>query len=483
MAFADRLVAALKVCGFDVRIDRQDLPKLEDWKRELSHLIRQADTVILIVSKNSLASPIVAWEVEQVGLYGKRLAPIVISDVANLSVPSDVSRINYVSFTDPGQFDLNVEELAGALRIDLSWLKEHTRLGELALRWAERGKPGDTLIRGQEVTDAEIWSENHPRDMPPVTASQRAFLLASRRGELERLARETQQGKRRRTLISGLLVLIAGSLAYAGWTNRPVLRLQFAKMLDRLQQAALSPEAERALKPLQTFSECGECPVMIVIPAGMFTMGSPDSDADRKPEELPYHAVTISSAFAASEFEISFEQWNTCVALDGCTNQPPNLGFGTDTVPVINIDWDDARQYVAWLARRTGKPYRLLSEAEWEYAARANSETRYPWGDAIDQNNANCAKCGSQFDDQRTAPVGSFAPNAFGLHDMIGNVWEWVEDCWHENYQNAPSNGTAWIAGCADDGLRPVRGGRGTTTPLTCARPLGLASASAREQG
>ena len=118
----------------------------------------------------------------------------------------------------------------------------------------------------------------------------------------------------------------------------------------------------------------------------------------------------------------------------------------------------DAQQYVAWISKLTGKPYRLLSEAEWEYAARAGTQTAYSWGDEIGKGNANCNGCGSQWDGRQTAPVGSFAPNAFGLYDMHGNVWEWVEDCYHDNYDGAPTDGSAWTA-VGDCTYRVVRGG------------------------
>jgi formylglycine-generating enzyme required for sulfatase activity len=126
-------------------------------------------------------------------------------------------------------------------------------------------------------------------------------------------------------------------------------------------------------------------------------------------------------------------------------------------MPVINVNWDDVKNYIDWLKRMTGKEYRLLSEAEWEYAARAGTTTSYSWGDDIGKDNANCDGCGSRWDDKQTAPVGSFKPNAFGLYDMHGNVVEWVEDTWHDNYSGAPVDGSAWLEG--SDVRRVVRGG------------------------
>jgi formylglycine-generating enzyme required for sulfatase activity len=135
--------------------------------------------------------------------------------------------------------------------------------------------------------------------------------------------------------------------------------------------------------------------------------------------------------------------------------------------PVINVSWDDAKRYVAWLSTMTGRSYRLLSEAEYEYAARAGTQTAYYWGDQIGTNNANCAECGSRWDHKETAPVGSFAPNGYGLYDMGGNVWEWVEDCQHDSYEGAPVDGTAWVnEGCA---RRIIRGG-GWQAPARCVR-------------
>lgn len=187
-------------------------------------------------------------------------------------------------------------------------------------------------------------------------------------------------------------------------------------------------------------------------------MGSPANEKGRNPNEGPQHAVTIARAFAVSEYEITFEEWDVCVADGGCDGyRPPDAGWGRGLRPVINVSWDDARSYVAWLSMKTGKPYRLLSEAEYEYAARAGTQTAYPWGNAVGANNANCNECGSKWDAYITAPVGSFAANPFGLYDMVNNVRVWTEDCYHDSYAGAPADGSAWTAG--DCARRVVRGG------------------------
>lgn len=203
------------------------------------------------------------------------------------------------------------------------------------------------------------------------------------------------------------------------------------------------------------FTECAVgCPVMVVIPAGKFTMGSPEDEADRTAGEGPQHAVSIARAFAISKFELTFEQWDACEAAAACPHAADSWGRGL--MPVIDVSWEDAQLYVAWLSQVTGKEYRLPTEAEWEYAARAGSNTRYSWGDEPGIGHANCHGCGSAWNLQ-TSPVGSFQPNAFGLFDMHGNVWEWVEDVWHDRFEGAPIDGSAWLQG-GDDSFRVVRG-------------------------
>jgi formylglycine-generating enzyme required for sulfatase activity len=188
-------------------------------------------------------------------------------------------------------------------------------------------------------------------------------------------------------------------------------------------------------------------------------MGSPASERGRRNEESPYHQVVIERPFAVSRLEVTFEQWDVCVLIGDCTHRPADQGWPRERRPVINVSWNDARQYAGWIARLTGSPYRLLSESEWEYAARAGATSAYWWGDEIGRANANCKACGSAWDNRQTAPVASFDANAFGLRDLLGNVWEWVEDCWHDRYDGAPSDGSAWTVACADDALRVVRGG------------------------
>ena len=206
----------------------------------------------------------------------------------------------------------------------------------------------------------------------------------------------------------------------------------------------------------EKFRDCPECPEMAVVPAGSFMMGG------RYGNERPVHEVTIGAPFAVGVYEVTFAEWDACVRDGGCRGRGDGYtasepGWGRGRRPVINVGWDDAKRYVQWLSRKTGRAYRLLSESEWEYAARAGTETAYSWGDEIGVNRANCSGCGSQWDDDRTAPVGSFDANAWGLHDMHGNVYEWVEDCWNDSYAGAPADGSAWLTRDCDE--RVLRGG------------------------
>jgi formylglycine-generating enzyme required for sulfatase activity len=207
--------------------------------------------------------------------------------------------------------------------------------------------------------------------------------------------------------------------------------------------------------PLQTFRGCSECPEMVVVPAGTFMMGSEDDRADEKPA----HEVRIPRPFAVGKYEVTFAEWDACAADGGCTsnNRPPDEGWGRGRRPVVNVSWNDAKEYAAWLSRKTGQAYRLLTEAEWEYAARAGTTTQYAFGDAITDQQA-------QFRQSKTAEVNRFQPNAWGLHDMHGNVWEWCEDNWHENYiGNPPTDGSSWSGG--DGSFRVLRGGSWSSNP------------------
>lgn len=213
------------------------------------------------------------------------------------------------------------------------------------------------------------------------------------------------------------------------------------------------------------FRDCAECPEMVVVTSGTFRMGGNEADPDQRPDELPAHPVTFKAPFAVGRFEITFAEWEACVAGGGCqaNPEPEDEGWGRGRRPVINVSWNDAQTYVAWLTRKTARTYRLLTEAEWEYAARAGSETPYAFGVQLTTQHANfnpgeVLEGSTALYRERTIPVGELPANPWGLHDMHGNVGEWVLDAWHEDYGGAPRDGSARLSD-ADDALRVIRGG------------------------
>ena len=239
------------------------------------------------------------------------------------------------------------------------------------------------------------------------------------------------------------------------------------------------------------FKECANCPVMVGIPAGSFVMGSPPSESGRFDTEGPQHKVAIR-AFALGKYDITSEQFLTFLRDTGYQPAPcnPMLDMGwrspgrgkasapydadTPHWPAVCLDWRDAQRYIEWLnaevrkerpgtARATG-PYRLPSEAEWEYAARAGTTAARWWGDGIGVNKANCNGCGSEWDKRLFADVDAFAPNGFGLYGMLGNAWQWTEDCWHQTYDGAPDDGSPWTG--PDCRKHVIRGGSWINLPV-----------------
>lgn len=206
-------------------------------------------------------------------------------------------------------------------------------------------------------------------------------------------------------------------------------------------------------KPGTVFRDCPTCPEMVVVPAGLFVMGA---NGPHK-YERPAHRVIIRKPFAIGRYEVTFDEWQACLAEGGCKEMPNDHKWGRGRRPVINVPWAGARQYVDWIAAKTKQKYRLPSEAEWEYAARAGTTTAYWWGDQVGENLGNCRDCKSQWSKKGSGPVGSFKANPWGLYDVHGNVWEWVEDCWNPSHVGAPKDGVARTSG--DCTKRVIRSG------------------------
>lgn len=225
------------------------------------------------------------------------------------------------------------------------------------------------------------------------------------------------------------------------------------------------PQAATAKPMTQPVTELPKAgiiePKMVHIPSGKFLMGSNDGRSN----ERPVHEVMISYAFEIGKYEVTFDEYDA-FAKDTQRKLPDDRGWGRGRRPVINVTFDDAQAYATWLSKKTGKRYRLPTEAEWEYAARAGTQSRYWWGDDIGRDNAVCVGCGSRWDNQKTAPAGSFKANAFGLNDTAGNVWELTQDCWHENFTGASADGSAWLVEDGGDcSSRVVRGGSWPNAP------------------
>ena len=254
------------------------------------------------------------------------------------------------------------------------------------------------------------------------------------------------------------LVLLPGPAAAAAAGSAPEQRL--ARGLEfRARRAGLATG--------DTFRDCDRCPEMVVVPAGAFRMGALAGEAGARANEGPQREVTITRPLAVGRFEVTFDEWQACLLDGGCDRWPQDQGWGRGRRPVIDVSWEDAQRYVAWLNKRlaesagTGGPapkYRLLSEAEWEYAARAGTTTARPWNEAAAPAGAGCKECGTPGATRRTTEVNATAANNWKLHGMVGNVWEWVQDCSNVNYEGAPTDGSAWdIRGKCE--LRGIRGG------------------------
>lgn len=267
------------------------------------------------------------------------------------------------------------------------------------------------------------------------------------------------------TLQQGSSVEVTGRVKDKNWYRiilpSGITGYVYATLLSK-SSSKLATESPSTTPPPTTFTEsktderafkdCPGCPVMVPITPGTFIMG--DDRGDRS--EQPAHTVTISKPFAIGKYEVTVAQWRACVVAGACKKVSDNM-MPADYAPIRDVSWDDATDYTAWLSQTTGQEYRLPTEAEWELAARAGSNTTYWWGDKMSPGKANCKDCGNKWSQDLPVEVGTLEANPFGLFDMNGNVWEWVSDCWHKNYTGAPRDGSSWnTAGCT---VRVIRGG------------------------
>jgi formylglycine-generating enzyme required for sulfatase activity len=332
--------------------------------------------------------------------------------------------------------------LTGWLLADAEDLKIIDGIERAASEW-ERNEQNEAWLdhRSERLIAAERVSAR-PDFTKRLDEKAIRYLQACREREIieqqKRLAAAAQQRRQKlRTLLTGSLAI----LAIAGFVLWE-LQQPLEDAIFRIRNVrSLTADQESKLKPLDIFQECTGCPVMIVIPAGVFKMGSPDSF--RIKAETPQHEVTINRRFAVGQYELTFDEWDACVARGYCRAIVSANGWGRGRRPVINVSWSDVKAYVAWLSRITGKPYGLLTEAQWEYAARANKPTLFHFGNdetVLGDYAWYAFNAGAQ-----THLVGNKMPNPFGLFDVYGNVWEWVEDCHQDDYRGAPTDGSAVV--------------------------------------
>jgi formylglycine-generating enzyme required for sulfatase activity len=495
--FADKLDAALKRRGFEALIDREEIYAFEPWWERIQGLIGRADTVVFVLSPDSISSDVALKEVAYAASLNKRFAPIVCRRVADSAVPEPLRRLNFIYFDDPERFEKSTDRLAEALRTDVGWVRQHTEYGEAERRWSAAGRPRGLLLHSPALEVAEYWVGSQPAGAPEPTKEIRNFVAASRN------ATRSAQRTWRFVLAATFTFMAATIIGLVAWINQSYIADQWRWWTVTWPYArvnvwphVLTAAQEYALKAGNSFKECAtDCPDMVVVSAGSFMMGSPPTEKGRatgenplhESREDPRHTVIFSKPFAVSKYEVTFTDWDACVAAGGCNDyRPSDTGWGHGQRPVINVSWDDGQQYVTWLSEVTGKTYRLLSESEYEYATRAGTTTAYPWGDDIGENNANCNGCGSEWDAKQTAPAGSFAPNRFGLYDTVGNIFEWTEDCVHDDYDGAPTDGSAWLADNGGDCTkRVVRGASWLSDPdyVRSADRIWLNSSDRRDSG
>jgi formylglycine-generating enzyme required for sulfatase activity len=327
-----------------------------------------------------------------------------------------------------------------------------------------RAHRANLLTREQEFRDVmasddpsalKAFIDKHPKDPLATQARDRLGSLQPRRAFRPSLP----------FLLTGVALVIGAGIIWLA-TGLPSLQPSLS------HDAPLSPEQEAALKPRDGFKECATCPQMLVVPAGNFTMGSPDDEPGRNPDENEV-PVTIAQPFAVGKHAVTFDEWDACTAGGGCNADVPNdAGWGRGLRPVINVSWKDAKAYTAWLSHKTEKTYRLLSEAEREYVTRAGTTTPFWWGSSITPKQANYNSSylyqggGSKGAyAAQTVPVESFAPNPWGLYQVHGNVWEWTEDCWNDNNRGSLDNPAARTPS-ADCDRHVVRGGSWYDSPV-----------------
>lgn len=400
-------LAALRWSGLIAEWHDRNIDVGEEWAKEIDDNLSTADIILLLVSASFIASKY-CWSVEMTKALQQhdegaaKVIPVILrpcrwgaTPFAKLqAVPTDAKPVT--SWHDQ---DAALDDVAGKIERVVADLRQR-RAVEEAQRQAQE-------VRARQAAE-EKRQEALQRQRQQEEAKKQADAAARRIAEQE-----------------------------------------------RLEQAALRAMADRQFADFAVFRDVDApwCPEMVALPAGEFLMGSPTIDKTAYGDERPQHLIKIGYRFALGRYPITCSEYDHfCVATQRQKLNEP--GWGRGRRPVILVSWQDAQDYIAWLFTETGRAYRLPSEAEWGYACRAGTMSRYSFGDSITSKNANYFM-------SKTTEVGTYPPNPWGLYDMHGNVWEWVEDVWHGTYQGAPSDGSAWAdnEGRKSSSSRVMRGG------------------------
>ncbi|GAB4184106.1 MAG: hypothetical protein Tsb002_06780 [Wenzhouxiangellaceae bacterium] len=470
---ADIVVARLEAAGMscwyaprDVRDDR--------YAKSILSAIRQARYFIIIVSDAASASDHVRRELHLAAKYKKKILPLKLQhneldddleyllinrhwfDYAEGREQALMGLLRYLGLSEESED----EEVNSAPEESIS-VEQTVSVQSQSRRWSMYWLIGLLMIVG-----VGYWwySDDKPVITDPKPVRPESTDVISE--DNSSLIREVQKQ----------FVRLGQSLPVDGVMSsdlRSVIE-DFQQRVDVSVTGRVSAQLLTALKSvehwpwkdLEVFKDCAECPEMVVIPAGRFLMGSPVDEPERDPYEGPQHQVNVPS-FAIGKYEVTFEEYDTFAQVTG-RSMPDDAGWGRGRRPVINVSWQDATAYTEWLSGQTDRQYRLPSEAEWEYAARAGTITPFSTGECIHTDQANYKgnidynECGADTGIFRakTVPVDELTANPWGLHHMHGNAWEWAQDCWHVNYKGAPDDGSAWLDGAgAYCALRVLRGG------------------------
>lgn len=416
-----RLAQRLKAQGLRVWLDREVLIPGRPWQVELERSIDSIYAAAILVGKDGIGP----WQDLEMNAYlrrfvksGKAVIPVLLDGCpTEPELPIFLEHFTWVDCRD-----------------------DQAEEGFWRLVWGITGQMPEALFRlnqaAPDIPKAETSSDNSANQAntistPSINVPRETTKTKIRRKkpEASNVPRETQN---------------PGLTASQPLPGNPAIQT----FRDSLKDGGLGPE-------------------MVIVPRGTFRMG--DISGGGYDNERPVHTVSIAQPFAIGRHTITFEEYDY-FAQTTHRRLPNDFGWGRERWPVIDVSWEDACAYALWLSQQTSKTYRLPSEAEWEYAARAGTETAYWWGNEIGKNRANCDGSGGQWSNKQTAPVGSFPANPWGLHDTVGNVWEWVQDKWHGDYQGAAQDGSAWEQGGSNN--RVLRGGSWDSSPRTPVRPI-----------